>query len=206
VPQDRAFIDPCEIDPIYLLRRRMYYLVSRGRTLRNLAVVVEAEGASEQYGVGQVVFSGKTTVCLRPYGACLNMMMLHYDGRDRETGKPRVVQTARHGQDGGTGRKPFSRTGSPRSLDLPRLRRPLRGVKMQEVDRRQTARGGSCYPGNRESPNHQFDGALRKSVASRGASKRTPRKARRAESKNVPRRARERRGMVVCLPISLIIL
>lgn len=74
-----AFIEPDAIDPVYL-DGRMYYLLPAGEGANEpYAVMTEALEREEQYGIGQVVFSGKEQLALvRPLGGLLHMAMLNY--------------------------------------------------------------------------------------------------------------------------------
>jgi DNA end-binding protein Ku len=82
--QERAltidvFIAPEKIDPIYF-DGRMYYLGPQGDSAKEAyAVFLKALEHRGQYGVGQVVFSGRQQVVLvRPYDGVLQMAMLNY--------------------------------------------------------------------------------------------------------------------------------
>jgi DNA end-binding protein Ku len=73
------FVDPQQIDPIYL-DGRMYYLAPRDRSAAEpYAILLEALRRQSLWAVGQIFFSGKEQVVLvRPYEHVLHMAMLNY--------------------------------------------------------------------------------------------------------------------------------
>src|SRR5688572_20237003 len=75
-----SFIEPEDLDPIYL-DGRMYYLSPDGDPAREpYAVLLEAMQRKNSFGIGTVVFSGKDQVALlRPFGESLHMALLNYD-------------------------------------------------------------------------------------------------------------------------------
>jgi DNA end-binding protein Ku len=79
-----TFIEPEEIDLIYL-DGRMYYLAPDGPQAKEpYTVLQEALVKTNRYGIGQVVFSGKDQlVVVRPYHEALHMAMLNYGNEIR---------------------------------------------------------------------------------------------------------------------------
>lgn len=80
-----SFISPEEIDPIYF-DGRMYFLSPDGDDAREpYGVFLEALRHLNQWGVGQIVFSGKEqVVVIRPYEDALHMALLNYHAEIRK--------------------------------------------------------------------------------------------------------------------------
>jgi DNA end-binding protein Ku len=74
-----AFVSPDEIDPIYF-DGRMYFLTPDGKEAAEpYAVLMQAMERQERWAVGQVVFSGRRVpVVVRPDRGALQMALLHY--------------------------------------------------------------------------------------------------------------------------------
>jgi DNA end-binding protein Ku len=80
-----AFVEPDAIDPLYLDGRMYYLLPANDGASEPYAVMTEALEREEQYGVGQVVFSGKQQLALvRPLAGLLHMAMLNYHNELKE--------------------------------------------------------------------------------------------------------------------------
>jgi DNA end-binding protein Ku len=97
-----SFIEPADLDPIYL-DGRMYYLTPDGDSAREpYAVLLAAMVRKDRFGIGPVVFSGKEQVALlRPYGESLHMALLNYEAEIKDPAKlvaelPRVGSTTRN--------------------------------------------------------------------------------------------------------------
>jgi DNA end-binding protein Ku len=80
-----AFVEPDQLDPIYL-DGRMYYLAPDGDPSREpYAVLLQAMQRKQRYAIGQVVFSGKEQVALvRPYHDALHMALLNYEAEIKD--------------------------------------------------------------------------------------------------------------------------
>jgi DNA end-binding protein Ku len=97
-----TFIEPEDIDPIYL-DGRMYYLSPDGDQAREpYAVLLEAMERKGRYGIGQIVFSGKEQIALlRPYDDALHMALLNYEAEIKNPADvvaelPRIGSTNRN--------------------------------------------------------------------------------------------------------------